>query len=103
MKAKEALAKIHSDTLEKTKIYEFILTPCNEGQSMNFLETCKGNVQDLFVRCNNIVEGLKSLFPSGDFSVLIENQTFDDYISFISAVGVLDKNGNLLLKFNDSK
>ena len=101
MKAKEALLKTYFDTLDKTQIYEFRLSPCNEGQSGLFVDTYKGNIEDLFVRCNNIVEGLKSLFPSGEFSVLIENQTFDDYILFVPTIGVLDKDGNLLLNFSD--
>ncbi len=41
---------------------------------MTYLETCKGNLENLFTRCNEIVKGLKAIFPLGDFSVLIEIQ-----------------------------
>lgn len=103
MKAKEGLIKTGFSDFDTTKIYNFKLTPCNEGHSMTYLETCKGNLKDLYARCNEIVEGLKSIFPLGDFSVLIENSTFDNYVLYVPSAGILDKNGNLLLNFNYQK
>ena len=99
MKAKEALLTTQLDNFNETEIYVFKLTPCNEGQEMGFLESYEGNIKDLFIRCDNIVKGLKSIFPSGEFSVLIANSTFDDCMFFVPTIGVLDKDGNLLLKF----
>lgn len=103
MTAKAELVKTESYDFDATSIYNFKLTPCNEGHSMTYSENCKGNLQDLFVRCNEIAEGLKSIFPFGDFSVLIENSTFDNYVLFVPSKGILDNDGNLLINFNKSK
>lgn len=103
MKAKEALAKTELYGIDATKIYNFKLTPCNEGHSMTYLETCTGNLENLFARCDEIVIGLKTIFPSGDFSVLIENSTFNHHVFYVPEVGIFDNNGNILLNFNTSK
>ncbi len=103
MTAKAELVKTGFYDFDTTKIYNFKLTPCNEGHSMTYLETCKGNLENLFARCNEFVKGLKAIFPSGDFSVLIENSTFDNYVLFVPSVGILDKDGNLLLNLNNPK
>jgi hypothetical protein len=101
MKAKEALVKPKFYKFDAIQIYDFNLTPCNEGHSMTYSETCKGNLENLFGRCNEIANGLKSIFPLGNFTVLIENVTFDDYVLFVPSVGILDNTGNLLLKLNN--
>jgi hypothetical protein len=62
MKAKEALAKIEFYELEATKVYDFRISPCNEGHSMTYLEIFKGSVQELFARCDEIVSGLRAIF-----------------------------------------
>ena len=100
---KKELVKNDFYDFDATKNYNFKLTPCNEGHSMTYLETCTGNLENLFARCNEIVKGLKAIFPLGDFSVLIENSTFDNYVLYVPLIGILDNDGNLLLNFNYPK
>lgn len=57
----------------QSDIFEVILTPCNENQSMNYGEPFKGTIKNILFRSWNIVRGLKQLFPHGDFSVMIED------------------------------
>jgi hypothetical protein len=99
MKVKEALVKTTFYDFDVAQIYDFNITPCNEGHSMTYAETCKGNLENLFARCNEITEGLKLLFPLGNFTILIENATFDNYVQFVPEVGILDNNGNLIVNF----
>ena len=100
MKPEKALVKTKLYNLDSVSIYSFKITPCNEGNSMTYLETFTGSVNDLLVRCNEIVKGLNSIFPSGDFSVLIENSTFDNCVLYVPSIGILDTNGNLLINFS---
>lgn len=101
MKAETALEKTNLYNLDAVSIYQFSITPCNEGQSMTYQENFTGSLEDLFLRCNEIVEGLKSIFPAGEFSVLIENSAFDNYVLYVPSTGILDSDGNLLFSFND--
>lgn len=101
MKAEKGLAKTGFYNFDMVSIYSFNITPCNEGHSMTYQENFTGSLKNLFIRCDDIVKGLKSIFPSGDFSVLIENSTFDNYVLYVPSTGILDNNGNLLLNFSD--
>lgn len=101
MKAERALERKNLYSLDAISVYQFNITPCNEGQSMTYSENFTGSLEDLLIRCDEIVKGLKGIFPAGDFSVLIENSTFDNYVLYVPATGILDSNGNLLLDFAD--
>ena len=101
MKAEKGLEKTSFYNFDAGSIYKFNITPCNEGNSMTYLENFTGSLKDLFIRCDEIVKGLKSIFPAGDFSVLIENSAFDNYVLYVPSIGIFDSDGNLLLNFSD--
>ncbi len=98
MKAEKALEKTSFYDFDVAKIYKFNITPCNEGHSMTYQDNFTGSLKNLFIRCDEIVKGLKSIFPAGDFSILIENSAFDNYVLYVPSTGILDNDGNLLLK-----
>ncbi len=99
MKAEKALEKTSFHNFDVAKNYKFNITPCNEGHSMTYQDTFTGSLKGLLVRCDEIIKGLKSIFPAGDFSILIENSAFDNYVLYVPLTGILDNDGNLLLKF----
>jgi hypothetical protein len=84
----------------ENSIFEVILTPCNESQSMTYCENFVGTIKEILLRSNEIIDGLKVLFPKGDFSIQIED-TKCEQIRFIHLGFVFDDDGKIVGNIND--
>lgn len=57
--------------------FTFHLTPLNEGQELNYVDTMLCSIEQLRERCNYILAGLSALFPEGTFDIKIEHYEND--------------------------
>lgn len=60
----------------KTQIDVF-LKPCNEKQELNYLEDFTGTPEQIINRSIQMIDGLHSTFPTGEFSVKIESPNLE--------------------------
>ncbi len=74
MNATEYLKTLISD---KDAKFEVLLELQNEGISMNYWESYKGNLEEIIVKAQTIIKGLKQVLPKGKFEVKIED-IFDE-------------------------
>ncbi len=84
----------------QNSIFEILITPCNEGHSMTYYENFVGTIKEILLRSNEIINGLKILFPKGDFSVQIEDLKCKQ-IRFVHSGFVFDDNGKIVGSLND--
>lgn len=58
---------------DKDSILEVLFELQNNGKSMNYWESCKGNLELIIHRAKTIVSEMKEILPKGNFEIQIED------------------------------
>ncbi|TAH20275.1 MAG: hypothetical protein EAZ08_06500 [Cytophagales bacterium] len=83
----------------ENSILKVYIQPCNEKQELNYVENFEGNIKEILVRSQEILVGLKKLFPKGDFSIKIEDLQCTQ-LRFVDSENLYDENFNKVISLN---
>ena len=56
----------------------YFITPLNEGQELNYIETHYGDKKSAIKRAKVILRGLAKVFAQGIISVMIEDESLEN-------------------------
>ena len=71
----------------------FLITPTNEGQELNYVETFKGSLYDAVCRANEIATGLTKVLKAGSIGVEVN----DSQTGGLKFYGAIRKTANGLV------
>lgn len=71
------------------------ISPCNENQELNYMETFKGTPESIIRHSLEIIEGLQKILSLGTFSVKIESESLEDCI-YVDRENVYDHEFNVI-------
>ena len=86
--------------LTKAKKINVFLKPCNEKQELNYFEDFAGTPTHIVNRSLEMIDGLKAVFPNGDFSVKIESSDLEQTLYLDSDI-IFDKDFNEIASVQD--
>lgn len=71
------------------------ISPCNENQELNYMETFKGTPEAIIRHSLEIIDGLQKVLSLGTFSVKIESESLEDCI-YVDRENVYDHEFNVI-------
>lgn len=77
------------------------ISPCNENQELNYMETFKGTPEAIIRHSLEIIEGLQKILKLGTFSVKIESSNLAECI-YVNAENVYDHEFNIISPINQA-
>lgn len=78
------------------------ISPCNENQELNYMETFKGTPEAIIRHSLEIIEGLKKVLKLGTFSVKIESEQLTECI-YVDAENVYDHEFSVIAQINQAQ
>jgi len=77
------------------------ISPCNENQELNYMETFKGTPDEIVRHSLEIIKGLKATLRLGTFSIKIESPNLEDCI-YVDEQNIYDEEFNVISQIKNA-
>ncbi|HQU83975.1 MAG TPA: hypothetical protein PKY59_12645 [Pyrinomonadaceae bacterium] len=86
---------------KKAELLKVWISPCNENQELNYMETFSGTPEAIIRHSLEIIEGLQKVLKLGTFSVKIESSNLTECV-YVDAENVYDHEFNIISEISES-